>query len=76
MIVWACHILSIIIILCAVHDVSIMSPVCLQDHKPNREDELQRIEALGGTVDLHGVWRVICPEQVVFGGAEARRTQI
>ena len=42
-----------------------------QDHKPNREDERQRIEALGGTVDLHGVWRVICPEQVVFGGEAA-----
>eukprot|EP00913_Durusdinium_trenchii_P002677 g2478.t1 len=39
-----------------------------QDHKPNREDERQRIESLGGMVDLHGVWRVFCPEQVFFGG--------
>ncbi|CAL1152942.1 unnamed protein product [Cladocopium goreaui] len=44
-----------------------------EDHKPNREDERQRIEALGGTVDLHGVWRVICPEQVVFGGRTIAR---
>ncbi|CAK9111981.1 unnamed protein product [Durusdinium trenchii] len=39
-----------------------------EDHKPNREDERQRIESLGGMVDLHGVWRVFCPEQVFFGG--------
>jgi len=39
-----------------------------EDHKPNREDERQRIESLGGMVDLHGVWRVFCPEQVYFGG--------
>eukprot|EP00490_Sorites_sp_Unknown_P012441 CAMPEP_0114693434 /NCGR_PEP_ID=MMETSP0191-20121206/69086_1 /TAXON_ID=126664 /ORGANISM="Sorites sp." /LENGTH=439 /DNA_ID=CAMNT_0001987137 /DNA_START=32 /DNA_END=1348 /DNA_ORIENTATION=- len=44
-----------------------------EDHKPNRDDERQRIEALGGTVDLHGVWRVICPEQVVFGGRTISR---
>ena len=42
---------------------------CLsQDHKPNRPDEQQRIEALGGVVDLYGVWRVFCPSQVFFGG--------
>ncbi|KAJ4977563.1 hypothetical protein NE237_008343 [Protea cynaroides] len=29
------------------------------DHKPSREDEKERIEALGGYVDLcHGVWRL------------------
>eukprot|EP00439_Symbiodinium_sp_Y106_P086531 s100_g33.t4 len=38
------------------------------DHKPNRPDEQQRIEALGGVVDLYGVWRVFCPSQVFFGG--------
>ncbi|CAE7240969.1 unnamed protein product [Symbiodinium necroappetens] len=39
-----------------------------EDHKPNRPDEQQRIEALGGVVDLYGVWRVFCPSQVFFGG--------
>ena len=28
------------------------------DHKPNRKDERERIEALGGSVSLWGVWRV------------------
>lgn len=28
------------------------------DHKPNRKDERERIEALGGSVTLWGVWRV------------------
>eukprot|EP00440_Ansanella_granifera_P020153 gb/GFBE01021893.1/.p1 GENE.gb/GFBE01021893.1/~~gb/GFBE01021893.1/.p1 ORF type:complete len:449 (+),score=49.29 gb/GFBE01021893.1/:1-1347(+) len=38
------------------------------DQKPNRPDEQQRIQALGGVVDFHGVWRVFCPSQVFFGG--------
>jgi protein phosphatase 1L len=29
-----------------------------QDHKPNRPDEVRRIQALGGSVFFHGVWRV------------------
>ena len=28
------------------------------DHKPNRPDEVKRIQALGGAVFFHGVWRV------------------
>ena len=39
-----------------------------EDHKPSRDDERQRIENAGGLVDLHGVWRVFCPEQTYFGG--------
>mmetsp|Transcript_23744 Transcript_23744/g.48137 ORF Transcript_23744/g.48137 Transcript_23744/m.48137 type:complete len:296 (+) Transcript_23744:173-1060(+) len=37
------------------------------DHKPNRPDEQRRIEARGGIVDVHGVWRVFLPAQVSFG---------
>eukprot|EP00969_Alexandrium_andersonii_P354832 15443071-Alexandrium_andersonii.AAC.1 len=33
------------------------------DHKPNRPDEQRRIEARGGIVDVHGVWRVFLPAQ-------------
>merc|ERR1712070_1169568 len=39
-----------------------------EDHKPNRPDEQQRIQAQGGVVDFHGVWRVFCPSQAFFGG--------
>lgn len=38
------------------------------DHKPNRPDEQQRIEGMGGCVDIHGVWRVFAPEQMSFAG--------
>merc|ERR1712232_1231758 len=38
------------------------------DHKPNRPDEQQRIEAKGGCVDIHGVWRVFAPMPMSFGG--------
>jgi len=38
------------------------------DHKPNREDEQQRVQAHGGVVDFQGVWRVFTPGQAKFGG--------
>mmetsp|Transcript_51146 Transcript_51146/g.95834 ORF Transcript_51146/g.95834 Transcript_51146/m.95834 type:complete len:446 (+) Transcript_51146:41-1378(+) len=44
-----------------------------EDQKPNRPDEKQRIEAMGGVVDLYGVWRVFCPSQVFFGGRNIPR---
>lgn len=39
-----------------------------EDHKPNRPDEVKRIEALGGVVDFEGVWRVFMPGPAKFGG--------
>ena len=30
----------------------------MESHKPNREDERARIEALGGTIMHWGTWRV------------------
>merc|ERR1719401_1488887 len=39
-----------------------------EDHKPNRPDETQRIEARGGVVDFEGVWRVFMPGSAKFGG--------
>merc|ERR1711907_474965 len=44
-----------------------------EDHKPNRPDEQQRIEALGGSVGFEGVWRVFMPGPAKFGeGTMAR----
>lgn len=43
------------------------------DHKPNRPDEQQRIQALGGLVDHHGVWRVFVPTAMNFGGRSLGR---
>jgi len=43
------------------------------DHKPDRPDERQRIEARGGIVDFHGAWRVLVPSQVAFGGRRLAR---
>jgi len=39
-----------------------------EDHKPDRPDEQQRIQAKGGSIAHHGVWRVFVPGQVYFGG--------
>jgi len=38
------------------------------DHKPGRADERRRIEAVGGVVDMQGVWRVFTPGPANFGG--------
>lgn len=38
------------------------------DHKPGRADERRRIEAVGGVVDVQGVWRVFTPSPCSFGG--------
>jgi protein phosphatase 2C family protein 2/3 len=43
------------------------------DHKPNRDDETERIEALGGVVGFEGVWRVFTPGQSKFGGQTLTR---
>lgn len=43
------------------------------DHKPNRPDEQQRIQARGGVVDWQGVWRVFVPSPVMFNGRHIPR---
>eukprot|EP00927_Polykrikos_kofoidii_P031893 TRINITY_DN27313_c0_g1_i1.p1 TRINITY_DN27313_c0_g1~~TRINITY_DN27313_c0_g1_i1.p1 ORF type:complete len:457 (-),score=112.91 TRINITY_DN27313_c0_g1_i1:195-1517(-) len=55
-------------VLCRASSQQLLALPLSQDHKPNRPDEVRRIESKGGIVDFEGVWRVFMPGPAKFGG--------